>query len=96
MYEVKDSPIHGLGLFASIRIPKGALIGTLEGVPTKRDGPHVLWVTEEVGIAGVNDIRYVNHARRANACYFDDGTLVALRDIDVGEEITHDYGQEWD
>jgi len=96
MVTVKDSRIHGKGLFAEQFITAGTLIGKLEGPRTRDDGPHVLWISDEVGIHGQNDIRYVNHAKAPNACYFDDGDLIALRDIPPGEEITHDYGEGWD
>jgi hypothetical protein len=96
MYTVKESDIHGKGLFANRTITQGTVIGQLEGEPTTQDGPHVLWVTDEQGIQGHNDIRYVNHLKSANACYLDDASLIALRDITEGEEITHDYGEDWE
>jgi SET domain-containing protein len=37
------------------------------------------------------DLKYINHCERPNACYYDDLSVVALRDIEAGEEITHDY-----
>ena len=38
--------------------------------------------------------RFVNHSRRPNA-NFDGEELVALRPILLGEEITHNYGEDW-
>jgi len=46
---VADSPIHGKGLFARKHIGAGELIGVLDGVPTLKDGEHVLWLDEENG-----------------------------------------------
>ena len=39
---VRESPIHGQGLFAADFIPRGTIIGFLEGRATHDDGPHVL------------------------------------------------------
>jgi len=91
--EVRDSAIHGKGLFAARRIRKGEHIGQIEGRLTTTDGPHVLWLTDELGIEVLNDLRYINHADSPNAAYFDDGEVAALRAIQPGEEITHHYGE---
>ncbi len=91
MYEVKVSPIHGRGLFASMFIPADTVIGSIEGNDTTTDGPYVLWIDQTRGIEVMNDMKFINHAPDANAAYFDDLTVMALRDIYSGEEITHDY-----
>ncbi|MEM8784197.1 MAG: SET domain-containing protein [Planctomycetota bacterium] len=100
MYEVKISAIHGRGLFAKVRIPKGTVLGKLEGELTTQDGDHVLWLDDDQGLHVQNDLKYINHASPPNAAYFDDLTVGALRDIEPGEEITHNYGGdehvEWD
>lgn len=92
MTEVKHSPIHGRGLFASTFIPADTIIGHIEGRPATEDGPYVLWIEDDHGIEVLNDLRYINHSSAANAVYYDDLTVVALRDISPGEEITHNYG----
>lgn len=93
-YAVRESAIHGKGLFASRLIEEGELIGELTGEATDEDGPHVLWIVEEDGsehgLRGTNDLRFVNHAEGGNA-HFEGTELVAIRDIDEGEEITFDY-----
>ena len=91
MFEIKSSVIHGKGLFATQRIASGAVIGVIEGRPTRDDGPHVLWLTEDLGFHVLNDMRYINHCSDPNAAYFDDGEVIALRDILPGQEITHNY-----
>ena len=90
-FAVRPSAIHGQGLFATTFIPAETLIGRVEGTPTRDDGPHVLWLTEEIGLRVTNVMRYINHSDDANAAYYDDGEVVALRDIHPGEEITHHY-----
>ena len=88
---VAASGIHGMGLFAGRFIRKGAIIGWLKGDPCRDDGPHVLWISASLGIEVTCDLKYINHADNPNACYYDDLSVVALRDIWPGEEITHDY-----
>lgn len=88
---VKQSAIHGRGLFATMLIPEGTVIGKLEGEITTEDGPHVLWLDETRGMRVTNDLKFINHAAEPNAAYFDDLTVGALRDIKPGEEITHNY-----
>ncbi len=89
---VAASPIHGRGLFAAAEIASGTVIGWLRGIPAKQDGPYVLWLDSEAGIEVQCDLKYINHSDQPNACYYDDLSVVALRDIQPGEEITHDYG----
>lgn len=96
---VKPSPIHGKGIFAARSFRRNALIGIFEGTRTKRDGMHVLWVTDDDGsLFGVrvrNDLRYINHSEQPTA--EAQGTeLIALRDIKPGTEITMHYGDEWE
>jgi len=91
MYEVKQSPIHGRGLFASQFIPADTVIALIQGNPTREDGPYVLWIDEGHGIEVTNDVRYINHSGDANAAYFDDMTVMSIRDIYPGDEITHNY-----
>ena len=93
---VSDSNIHGKGLFARVDIPKNTVIGTIQGKPCKRDGAHVIWLSETQGFKVSGNLKYINHADKPNACYYDDLSVVALRDIKAHEEITHDYGNaDW-
>jgi SET domain-containing protein len=97
--EVRESRIHGKGLFACERIARGAYIGRYEGPVVAEDGPHVLWVSpdegDEYGIDGRNEMRFVNHSVKPNAAFYED-ELYATRAIAAGEEITHHYGDDWD
>ncbi len=94
MYEVKPSAIHGMGVFARKPIIAGTVIGELNGQVTREDGPHVLWITDELGMQVTCELRYINHSPKPTAAYMDDATVVALRNIEPGEEITHDYSGE--
>jgi len=92
---VKESDIHGKGLFASRDITKAELIGEFQSKQTKKDGPHVLWMEEDKGYLVLDDFRYINHNNKANAAYYDDFTVMAIRNIKKDEEITHFYGENW-
>ena len=90
-YYVDKSPIHGKGLFAARKINEGELIGELKVSPATRNGHHVLWVTEARRVRVLCPLKYINHSHEPNAVYYDTLEVIALRDIEKGEEITHDY-----
>lgn len=95
--EVRESRIHGRGIFACEPLARGLLIGRYLGPRVRRNGRYVLWVWQDddtlVGVSGQNDLRYVNHSRRPNAVFYGE-ELFALRRIRAGEEITVDYGPD--
>jgi len=97
LVEIRDSVIHGKGVFATERILADTYLGDYEGERTVDDGTYVLWVQyddgELVGIDGKNELRFLNHASIPNA-YFWGHQLYALVDIAEGEEITFDYGED--
>lgn len=94
---VGESKIHGKGLFAKETIKKGELIGKVKSKPAKKDGPHVLWLDEGKRPRQVTcDLRFINHSKKPNAAYYDDLTVVALKAIKEGQEILHNYGDDWE
>ena len=88
---VGDSGIHGQGLFARKSIPKDFIIGRVRGRPCTSDGTHVLWLNQNRGFKVSCNLKFINHSDTPNACYYDDLTVVALREIYQDEEITHNY-----
>ena len=93
---VKDSPLHGKGLFAAQNIQQDTVIGTLQGKPVSHDGLHVLWMNDGQDKFQVeNDLKFINRSKQANVAYYDDFTVVALKDIQQGEELLHNYGDDW-
>lgn len=66
---------------------------------------HYLLTWEEKGedveyAVGLGYLMLYNHSRSPNALFHNnyehrEVEVVALRDIEAGEEITHDYGGEW-
>lgn len=104
---VKNSPLHGLGCFATVRLSKGDRIAEYVGekISSKEamrrmkrpDGKRISELDAEWYIDGSvdgNQTQYINHSCDPNAdAFVIGGSLVifALRDIAPGEEITVDY-----
>jgi uncharacterized protein len=96
MTYISESKIHGRGLFAKQAIKKGAVLGYLKGRPTTVDGPYVLWLNDCEGFEVSCHLKFINHSEHPNACYYDDLSVVAIRAIKIGGEITHDYeSSDW-
>ena len=92
MFEVKESGIHGLGLFSVDTIKKGTILGTCKTRKTEVPNDYTLWV-EDQPYDVVCNLKYINHSDNPNVVYFDDLTVVALKNIQSGEELTHNYEQ---
>jgi hypothetical protein len=96
--EVRESRIHGKGIFALKRLREGQRIGRFEGDTTTRNGTYVLWLIgedgSEIGIRGRNALRFLNHGKPANA-KFADAELYVIRNVQPGAEILIDYGEGW-
>jgi len=105
--EVRTSRIHGRGLFAVADIAKDEIVGvkggrivdrkTLREKITPRLGPVEIQIDDDLFIAPATDeerelsMLYSNHSCDANLGMRDEITLVAMRDIRAGEELTHDW-----
>lgn len=107
-FVVKDSDINGKGVFASSRIKKGETVCFMSGeeisieeVKNKYEEEELkenypLQVGEETYIAMKHPYDYINHSCDANSAIVEKGRLIAVKDINVGEEITYDYSlTEW-
>ena len=94
-FEIRDSPIHGKGVFASRDISTGEVIGRYRVKPVQRHSPYVV-LSQTVspgrsqGYAITGPLRFLNHACQANA-ELSGRKLVAIRDIRIDQEITMDY-----
>jgi len=97
LFYIQESEIHGNGLYARTRINQGDYMGEYDGPIVSENSAHVLWVEKYddvwVGRDGKNLLRYLNHSKDPHA-EFVGFELYALRDIEPGEEITIDYGEE--
>lgn len=93
---VRNSPIHGKGLFTAGAIKQGTILGKVRGIRTIRDDAYVLWVSESIGVRMLCKYKYINHSETPNVVLYDTLEVCALRDIQAGEEITHDYAcSDW-
>ncbi|MFL6516302.1 MAG: SET domain-containing protein [Chthoniobacterales bacterium] len=105
--ELRQSPIHGRGLFATAKIFKDEIVAvkgghivdgtTLRNEITPRLGPVEIQIDDDLYIAPANpaeregSMLYSNHSCDANLGIRGEITFVALRDIPAGEELTHDW-----
>jgi SET domain-containing protein len=104
--EVRQSPIHGRGLFATQDIQKDEIVMVKGGHIVTREqlsdinarlGPVEIQIGGNLFIAPVTQeeregsMLYSNHSCDANLGMCGNITFVALRDIHAGEELTHDW-----
>ena len=104
---VRESKIHGRGLFATSDVAKGEILAVKGGHIVSREvlrrkitprlGPVEIQIDDDLFIAPVTDeeregsMLYSNHSCDANLGLRGEITLVAMRDIRAGEELTHDW-----
>jgi len=104
--EVRDSPIHGRGLFARQPIGRGEIVAVKGGhVLTAAQwaglepalGASEIQITEDLVIAPVTgeqrhgSMLYTNHSCDPNLAIQGQIVLVAMRDVVAGEELTIDW-----
>ena len=105
--EVRESKIHGRGLFAIAEIAKDEIVAvkgghivdrkTLRDKIARRLGPLEIQIDQDLFIAPVTDeeregsMLYSNHSGDPNLGMRGEITFVAMRDICEGEELTHDW-----
>ncbi|MGC1320550.1 MAG: SET domain-containing protein-lysine N-methyltransferase [Candidatus Udaeobacter sp.] len=105
--EVRESKIHGRGLFAITDIAKNEIVAVKGGHIVDRKtlrekitpvlGPVEIQIDGDLFIAPVTEeerelsMLYSNHSCDANLGMRGEITFVAMRDIRAGEELTHDW-----
>jgi SET domain-containing protein len=104
--EVKQSRIHGKGLFAKTTIPVGEIVAVKGGYILDRQqwteleeklGSAEIQISETLFIAPVNkeqrdgSMLYTNHSCDPNIAIQGQIVFIAMRDIAPGEELTHDW-----
>ena len=104
--EVRESSIHGRGLFATAPIAQGEVVAVKGGHIINREqlreitpklGPVEIQIGDDLFIAPVTpeereaSMLYSNHSCDANLGLRGEVTFVALRDIPAGMELTHDW-----
>lgn len=109
LIEVRDSLIHGNGVFARAGIPAGTRILEYVGEKISKseslrrcaaNNEYLFQVDDEWDLDGNvawNPARLINHGCAPNCeAEWDDGRIFiqALRDIPAGEELTFNYGYD--
>jgi SET domain-containing protein len=105
--EVRESKIHGRGLFANTDIAKDEIVAVKGGHIVDREtlrreitpglGPVEIQIDNDLFIAPVNgherelSMLYSNHSCEPNIGLRGEITFVATRAIRAGEELTHDW-----
>ena len=110
--ELRESKIHGRGLFATAEIAKDEIVAvkgghivdgkTLREKITPRLGPVEIQIDDDLFIVPVTEeeressMLYSNHSCDPNLGMRGEITFVAMRDIRAGEELTHDWAMSDD
>ncbi len=109
--EVRESAVHGRGVYAAQFIPEGTRIieytgqrVSWEAAPDDENDPHTFNFGLENGEVinpenGGNDARWINHCCDPNCEAIEEGNRIfiyAMRDIEAGEELFYDYAMEID
>jgi SET domain-containing protein len=103
---VKESPIHGRGLFAAADISKDEIVAVKGGHIISRDrfaqlqptlGPAEIQIADDLFIGPITEeeregsMIFSNHSCEPNLGLRGQIVFVAMRDIAAGEELTHDW-----
>ncbi len=100
---VAPAGAKGHGLFATSAIQRGQIVAAFGGIavdsaqfqalPNERQ-IHALQISDELFLVGPEESEpadYFNHSCDPNLGFMGNVILVALRDIETGEEMTFDY-----
>jgi uncharacterized protein len=97
---VNDSAIEGKGIFASKNIKRGEIISFFKGerhemINESEDdalaNPYWIAIGKNTWMDTNPPLRYTNHSCEPNASIKGKVTLVAIKEIHKGDEITIDY-----
>ena len=104
--EVRESPIHGFGLFAAAAIQAGEIVAVKGGYILGKQqwqalepelGSAEIQITDDLFIAPVEkshrdgSMLFTNHSCEPNIAIQGQIVLVAMKNIAAGEELTHDW-----
>jgi len=105
---VKPSVIHGKGFFATRPIKNGEVVFVFGGTLFSREDIEagkankrtLMQVSEGLWLGNRSDQTegedyFINHSCEPNLWMENESTLVALRDISTGEEVTMDYAMHF-
>lgn len=104
--DVRKSPIHGKGLFANSAISRCEVVAVKGGyvlpspawIELERTlGPAEIQISEDLYVAPISQgerdgsMLYINHSCDPNCAIQGQIVFVAMRDIEAGEELSHDW-----
>jgi len=97
---VKKSKIHNLGVFIDESVRKGGRVAYVKGRHIRKrnatdedalDNPDWVGISKEVWIDPVPPFKYLNHSCKPSVGIRGKITIVALRNLESGDELTIDY-----
>jgi hypothetical protein len=107
---VKESDIHGKGIFISTKVPKGKKLMEIKGDvidgdecerrEEEEDNVYIFWNGDDcyIDTSMTKKIKYINHDCDFNCDVVENGRgglmLIAYHTIETGEELTIDYGYD--
>ncbi|MBW1782982.1 MAG: SET domain-containing protein-lysine N-methyltransferase [Deltaproteobacteria bacterium] len=107
--EVRSDGLEGRGIFAKEKIPQGEVIAvkaghivTADQLPeiTSKLGDYALQIHDNFYLSPISPEEvdrmtiFINHSCDPNVGFDGQITYVAMRDIEPGEELCHDYAME--
>ncbi len=107
---VKESDIHGKGIFISTKVPKDNKLMEIKGDvidgdecerrEEEEDNVYIFWNGDDcyIDTSMTKKIKYINHDCDFNCDVVENGRgglmLIAYHTIEAGEELTIDYGYD--
>lgn len=107
---VKESDIHGKGIFISTKVPKGEKLMDIKGDvidgdecerrEEEEDNVYIFWNGDDcyIDTSRTKKIKYINHDCDFNCDVVENERgglmLIAYYTIEAGEELTIDYGYD--
>jgi SET domain-containing protein len=107
---VKESDIHGKGIFISTKVPKGEKLMEIKGDvidgdecerrEEEEDNVYIFWNGDDcyIDTSRTKKIKYINHDCDFNCDVVENERgglmLIAYHTIEAGEELTIDYGYD--
>ena len=107
---VKESDIHGKGIFISTKVPKDKKLMEIKGDvidgdecerrEEEEDNVYIFWNGDDcyIDTSMTKKIKYINHDCDFNCDVVENGRgglmLIAYHTIEAGEELTIDYGYD--
>lgn len=107
--EVRSSGLEGRGVFATEKIKQGEVVAvkvghivTADQLPdiTRTVGDYALQIYDGLYLSPISEEEvdrmtiFINHSCDPNVGFDGQITYVAMRDIEAGEELCHDYAME--